>query len=77
MGLAQARPNYSVELRAQNRNLRRVVGVHYEVAAVAGFHYEIYGPAATQPDWSTSLSCVSYCPHTRPINDLLVHRSSL
>ena len=49
--------NYSVELRAQNRNLRRVVGFHYEVAAVAGFHYEKYGPAATQLDWSTALSC--------------------
>ena len=24
---------------------------------MAGFHYEIYRPAATQPDWSTSLSC--------------------
>ena len=49
--------NYSVELRAQNRNLRSVVEFHYEVAAVAGFHYEIYRPAATQSDWSTSLSC--------------------
>ena len=27
------------------------------VAAVVGFHYELYRPAATQPDWSTSLSC--------------------
>ena len=44
---------YSAELRAQNHNLRRVVGFHYEVAAVVGFHYEIYRPAATQPDWST------------------------
>ena len=24
---------------------------------MAGFHYEIYRPSATQPDWSTSLSC--------------------
>ena len=24
---------------------------------MAGFHYEIYRPAATQPDWSTALSC--------------------
>ena len=24
---------------------------------MAGFHYEIYRPAATQPGWSTSLSC--------------------
>ena len=65
--------NYSVELRAQNRNLRRVVGFHYEVAAVAGFHYEKYGPAATQLDWSTALSCglnIGYTMKRRAIRDL-------
>ena len=24
---------------------------------MARFHYELYRPAAMQPDWSTSLSC--------------------
>ena len=35
--------NYSVELRARIRNLRRMAGCRYRLAAVAGCHYENRG----------------------------------
>ena len=47
--------NYSVELRARIRNLRRVAGFHYRVAVVAGFHYPFqYESPAGKPRGNNS-----------------------
>ena len=48
---------------------------------MAGFHYEIYRPAATQPDWSTSLSCglildsdCGLVSHTSPSSETILDK---